>query len=143
MSEYGIKSSFPGKDVFSDKTKDLSIDTSLSCFKVQVGHYDLVTQTVNIDEDPSGPGTLTLLTIPHGYKFVPCVTGMVNLNFHSMVNDDWSQVPLQFEGYNTIALDADATNVYLRVYYNQFGMSPFSLHGIVKVKYYIWAHQGA
>lgn len=96
MSEYGIKVSKPGVDVRTATNKDLVLDTSRNCLKLD----NVATATITIS---GGSGTKTLA---HGQSFIPVVIAFINIggNYYTFPFSDSA-------GENLGYIKIDATNI--------------------------------
>lgn len=133
MADWGLKISQPGDNVLDTPPKDLVLSSEYPTPKVKVGedpaHFGKGEYVV-----PSGSGSRNILTVPHGYDYVPTALVIVALG-----NDLYRIAPtIWFFGGPNIDAYCDDTNLKIDIVPNITNASGLT----VKYKYYIFDRDG-
>jgi hypothetical protein len=147
MSNFGIKISLPNQDVTNRFLNKFILNTDYSHMKIKLGetprHFEYVSYTYS--SEPANNSTTTLITVPHGYDYVPIA--IVWLSFD---NDTWFSIRSQFNfdpftGSRHLYLtQTDATNLYIRLQKDGANPPLPNLNGTtVYFKYMIFTDEAA
>lgn len=136
---YVVKLSMPGYDVATATPEQCAIHSSYPPLKSKVdqspAHF--ATLAVDFTATVTQGVTHTLLTVPHGYGYIPFTVS--NIIFNDGVQD---VIGIGFAGVGaTLSIDAycDATNFYVTIFDNNNWTSNAAT---LQVSYYIFAENG-
>lgn len=136
---YLVKVSLPGYDVNEATPEQCSVHSSYPPLKSKTGQtpQHFATLVVDFTATVTQNTTHTLLTVPHGYGYVP-------FSLSSIIFNDGIQniVGLGYAGVGvSLSIDAfsDATNFYITIYDN-FNWTSNSAS--LQVSYFIFAENG-
>lgn len=137
---YKVKLSLPGYDVKDATPEQCVIHSDYPPLKSKVGQSPSHNATLVVDFTATVTQgvTHTLLTVPHGYGYIPFT--IANIIF----NDGFQEVVgIGYTGIGaTLAIDAysDSTNFYVKIYDDFFWTSNSAS---LEVSYYIFAENGS
>lgn len=136
--------SLPGFNADTATPEQCAVHSSFPSPKVKVDpifqHYGKIHLTFSRELTDSVP--TTLLVIPHGLGYTPAIMSVLNYTDPASPSFQAGGVmPYSPTATFTLWLAADATNIYLRVYWNPGWGS--MLTSLIDITYYLFVEDGA
>lgn len=154
-TDYGMKSSREGVDVFDFVLEQGSVTSQYSNHKIQLNqspaHISLLEYTHGSEP---GNGTTTLLTVAHGYSYAPAFWVMMDRgSAYGSATGQYQFTPYYvsgFAGLPPVLVEdlwyayTDDTNLYIKLWRSNQGSNPNAMNGDTNTfKYMIFAEDGA
>lgn len=140
MSNWGMKVALPGYDVATATPEQCAIHSSYASPKVKIDadprHYGTV--RITFTGNPPNGATTTLYTVPHGYSYTPMAlaSGTFSDGFSALDGT----LPLEPTATLECIIETDATNMYIKIYYESGWGS--IIGNTLTVSYQIFAENG-
>lgn len=140
MANWGFKITLPGYDVSTATPEQCAIHSKYASPKVKIDatprHYGTV--KITFTKNPPSGATTTLYTVPHGYSYTPFALASGTFADFSSAYD--GTLPLEPTATFNALIETDATNMYIKVYYESGWGS--IVGNTLTVSYQIFAENG-
>jgi hypothetical protein len=140
MANWGFKIALPGYDVATATPEQCAVHSKYASPKVKIDatprHYGSV--KITFSSNPPNDVTTTLYTVPHGYSYTPFALASGTFADGSSSYD--GTLPLEPTATLNAIIETDATNMYIKIFYNTGWGS--IIGNTLTVSYQIFAENG-